>query len=60
MTEDGIKRRGFASMTPERRAEITRKGGKAAQAKGTAHKWDSEQAQIAGRKGRAKQLGREL
>lgn len=55
---DNIKKRGFASMTPERRQEIARKGGQRAQAVGTGHKWDSDQAQAAGRKGRAIQLGK--
>jgi hypothetical protein len=43
--------RGFASMTPEKRRGIASKGGKAAQALGTAHKWTSEEAQYAGHKG---------
>jgi general stress protein YciG len=38
-------------MSPEERSEIASKGGKAAHALGTAHKWTSETAQIAGRKG---------
>lgn len=47
----GIKRRGFASMTPERRADIASRGGRAAHKKGTAHTWSSEEAAAAGRKG---------
>jgi uncharacterized protein len=43
--------RGFASMSPEKKREIASKGGKAAHALGTAHKWTSEEAQVAGRKG---------
>lgn len=43
--------RGFAAMDPERRREVTRKGGLAAHQKGTAHEWTSEEARIAGRKG---------
>jgi uncharacterized protein len=43
--------KGFASMTPEKKREIASKGGKAAHANGTAHKWTSEEAQAAGRKG---------
>ena len=43
--------RGFASMTTEKKREIASKGGKAAHALGTAHKWTSEEAQAAGRKG---------
>ena len=45
------KRRGFASMDPEKQREIARKGGRAAHEKGTAHRWDSDEARIAGRKG---------
>ncbi len=43
--------RGFESMSPEKKREIASKGGKAAHALGTAHKWTSEEAQSAGRKG---------
>jgi len=43
--------KGFASMTPEERSRIASLGGKAAHAQGTAHKWNSETAKIAGRKG---------
>lgn len=43
--------RGFASMSSEKKREIASKGGKAAHAIGTAHKWTSEEAQAAGRKG---------
>jgi len=43
--------RGFASMSTEKEREIASKGGKAAHAQGTAHKWTSEEAQAAGRKG---------
>ena len=51
-TRDPKKRGyGFASMSPEKRREIASKGGKAAQALGTAHKWTTEEAQAAGRKG---------
>jgi general stress protein YciG len=38
-------------MSPEKKREIASKGGKAAHAMGTAHKWTSEEAQAAGRKG---------
>jgi uncharacterized protein len=44
-------RRGFASMDPERQREIASKGGRTAHAKGTAHKFTSEEAKKAGRKG---------
>ena len=43
--------RGFASMSAEKKREIASKGGKAAHAQGTAHKWTSAEAQAAGRKG---------
>ncbi len=45
--------RGFAAITPERRREISARGGKAAHAAGTAHKFTTEEAQAAGRKGGA-------
>jgi general stress protein YciG len=44
-------RRGLASMTPERRREIAVLGGNASHAKGKAHQFTPEEAQIAGRKG---------
>jgi uncharacterized protein len=43
--------KGFAKMTPERRREISRKGGIAAHIKGVAHKFTSEEAREAGKKG---------
>ncbi len=46
-----IKNRGFASMDSDKQRSIASKGGKAAHAKGTAHKWSSEEAKMAGRKG---------
>ena len=42
--------RGLASLSPERRREIAAMGGKAAAAKGTAHRWTSEAARAAGLK----------
>jgi uncharacterized protein len=42
---------GFASMTPDKRREVAAKGGKMAHQLGMAHKWTSEEAVIAGRKG---------
>ena len=45
------KDRGFASMPASKRREISRKGGKAAHAKGVAHEWTSEEAREAGHKG---------
>lgn len=44
-------RRGFGAMAPELVSEISRKGGKAAHAAGTAHEFTSEKAREAGRKG---------
>jgi general stress protein YciG len=38
-------------MTKEQRAEISRKGGRAAHARGTAHEFTAEEARRAGRKG---------
>jgi general stress protein YciG len=43
--------RGFASMDPNKQRMIASKGGKAAHQKGTAHKWNSDEARIAGRLG---------
>jgi general stress protein YciG len=45
------KGRGFGAMTPEQRAEVARKGGKAAHAKGKAHTFTKESAKAAGSKG---------
>lgn len=45
------KPRGFAAMDPEKRREISSKGGKAAHVAGTAHQFTKEEAEIAGRKG---------
>lgn len=45
------ERRGFASMSPEKQREIASKGGRAAHKKGTAHRWSSDEARDAGRKG---------
>ncbi len=44
-------RKGFQGMTPERRREVAASGGRAAHAKGTAHRWTEEEAREAGRKG---------
>lgn len=44
-------RRGFAAINPEKLKEISRKGGQAAHALGTAHKFTSEEAREAGKKG---------
>lgn len=45
------KTKGFASMDPLKQREIASLGGKAAQRDGTAHRWSSEEAREAGRKG---------
>lgn len=43
--------KGFAVISPERMRQIASQGGKAAHAKGTAHKFTSEEARAAGKKG---------
>jgi uncharacterized protein len=51
---DAIKNtsnRGFASMSPERQKEIARSGGRAAHEKGKAHRFSSDEARAAGKKG---------
>ncbi len=45
------KKRGFASMSAALQREIASKGGRAAQEKGTAHRFTPEEARQAGRKG---------
>ncbi|WP_255369640.1 KGG domain-containing protein [Nitrosovibrio sp. Nv17] len=44
-------KRGFASMDKEKQRAIASKGGKAAHAKGTAHRFTPEEASLAGYKG---------
>lgn len=44
-------KQGFASMSKEAQREIAASGGRAAHKKGTAHKWNSQEAAAAGRKG---------
>lgn len=51
MMKRGKNRRGFASMNREKQRLIASKGGKTAHRKGTAHKWTSDEARAAGRKG---------
>src|SRR5689334_1542462 len=46
-----MAKRGFASMTPDRRRRIASLGGKAAHAKGTGHEWTSAEARAMGRLG---------
>ena len=45
------RKRGFASLPVEKRREIAQQGGKAAQARGAAHKFTIEEAREAGRRG---------
>jgi general stress protein YciG len=45
------RRRGFAAMDRAKVIEIAHKGGVAVHAKGTAHRFTSEEARAAGRKG---------
>ena len=49
--DSGNKRKGFASMDPEKQRKIASKGGRAAHRKGTAHEFTQEEAREAGRKG---------
>lgn len=46
-----MRPRGFAAIEAEKRREIARKGGIAAHAKGTGHRFTSETAREAGMKG---------
>lgn len=52
-TGDGSRtsRRGFASMDPAKQRVLASQGGKASYASGTGHRWTTEEARIAGRKG---------
>jgi len=43
--------KGFASMQPEMRRQVARKGGRAAHEQGKAHEWTREEARVVGRKG---------
>ena len=51
MPKNSRRRRGFAAMDPEEQRRIASKVGKAAHRKGTAHEFNSREAQEAGRKG---------
>jgi uncharacterized protein len=53
-------KQGFASMSRERNKAIATMGGKAAQAQGTAHRYTSEEARIAGKKSWDARLSRQL
>jgi general stress protein YciG len=46
-----VSTRGFAGMDVEKRREIARRGGKAAHAQGRAHRFTTEEARAAGKKG---------
>ena len=48
------KHMGFATMTPERRKVIARRGGQRAHELGKAHIWTTEEAVAAGKKGGSK------
>ena len=50
--------RGFAAMDPEYQRKIAREGGRIAHERGVAHKWTSEEARAAGRKGGQNSRGR--
>ncbi|WP_034389103.1 KGG domain-containing protein [Deinococcus sp. YIM 77859] len=50
-TSKSTARRGFAAMDPARQREIARLGGQAAHRSGNAHRFTSEEAREAGRKG---------
>jgi general stress protein YciG len=49
--QSNTSRRGFAAMSPEKQKEIAKAGGRAAHQQGLAHKWNSEEARDAGKKG---------
>ena len=54
MTADGMRKpRGFAAMDPRLVSELAKRGGKAAHQAGTAHRFTSDEARLAGRKGGA-------
>ena len=49
--ESRKSKRGFASMSEDRKRKIASMGGKAAHKAGTAHQWDQKAASLAGAKG---------
>ncbi len=51
MTGKSKKPQGFATFSEEKQQEVSSMGGKAAWEKGTAHKWTSEEAREAGKRG---------
>lgn len=50
-TPSSKQRRGFAAMDPRLQRALASKGGKASHEQGTGHRWTSESARSAGRKG---------
>ncbi len=56
----GVENRGFASMDRTKVRELASKGGREAHLNGTAHKWTSEEARRAGRKGKETMARRKL
>lgn len=54
MTIDKSKPRGFQKLSLEERRAIASKGGKAAHAAGTAHRWTSDEAREMGQRLRKK------
>lgn len=50
-TPSTFKQKNFNNLSPERRSEISSIGGRAAHLQGKAHKFTSEEAREAGRKG---------
>lgn len=53
------KTRGFASASKARRSELSAKGGRAAQEKGTGHSWSKEEATAAANKAAEKRKKRQ-
>ena len=51
MTTSTKRLQGFAVMDPQRQREIASLGGRTAHSEGRAHRWSSEEAREAGRRG---------
>jgi hypothetical protein len=49
--ESAKKPQGLAAVSPEKRKEIARAGGRAAAQSGKAHRFTSEEAKVAGKRG---------
>jgi hypothetical protein len=58
MVEEKKKKRGFAAFTPEMRRAIARMGGRKSQADGVGYRFTSEDARVAGERGRKVQRDR--